>query len=67
MERDPESLILFMRARFEENNATILHRFECSQEENARLRQRIAECEQEGSEDSEEEDSEEEDSEEEDL
>jgi len=62
---DPESLILFMRARFEENNATILHRFECSQEENARLRQRIVECEQEGSE--EEEDSEEEDSEEEDL
>jgi len=48
--RDPESLILFMRDRFEENNATILHRFECSQEENARLRQRIAECEQEGSE-----------------
>ena len=64
MERDPESLILFMRARFEENNATILHRFECSQEENARLRQRIAECEQEGSEEEEEE---EEDSEEEDL
>jgi len=65
--RDPESLILFMRARFEENNATILHilhRFECSQEENARLRQRIAECEQEGSEEEEEE---EEDSEEEDL
>jgi len=61
--RDPESLILFMRARFEENNATILHRFECSQEENARLRQRIAECEQEGSEEEEEE----EDSEEEDL
>jgi len=46
--RDPESLILFMRARFE-----------CSQEENARLRQRIAELQEEGSEEEEEEEEEE--------
>jgi len=65
--RDLESLILFMRARFEENNAIMLSRFECSQEENARLRQRIAELDQEGSEEEEEEEEEEEDEDEEDL
>jgi len=65
--RNSESLILFMRARFEENNAALLSRFECSQEENARLRQRIAEFEEEGSEEEEDEEEEEEEDDEEDF
>ena len=56
-----------MRARFEENNAALLHKFECSQEENARLRQRIAEFEEEGSEEEEDEEEEEEEDDEEDF
>jgi len=48
--RDPESLILFMRARFEENNAAKDAIINLQRAENDLLRQRIAELDQEGSE-----------------
>ena len=43
--RDPESLILFMRARFEENNAAKDAIINLQRAENDLLRQRIAELE----------------------